>query len=129
MIGRASKLAALSVRSCAAMILLAGCGPVRQRNGGATPAGSADAIERKAEKGPVKLSVRVWPREPRLSDLVDMDVTVESQPDVEIKPPAFGQAVGDFLIRDYSERPAAGRRTQRAHVSTISWSRRTPAST
>jgi hypothetical protein len=35
-----------------------------------------------------------------------MDVTVESQPDVEIKLPAFGQAVGDFLIRDYSERPA-----------------------
>ncbi len=34
-----------------------------------------------------------------------MDVRVESQPDVEIKPPAFGQAVGDFLIRDYSERP------------------------
>ena len=44
--------------------------------------------------------------EPRLSDLVDMDVRVESQPCVEIKPPAFGQAVGDFLIRDYSERPA-----------------------
>jgi hypothetical protein len=33
-----------------------------------------------------------------------MDVTVESQPGVEIKPPAFGQAVGDFLIRDYNER-------------------------
>ena len=55
----------------------------------------------------MKLSVRVWPREPRLSDLVEMDVTVEAQPDVEIKPPAFGQAVGDFLIRDYSERPPA----------------------
>ena len=65
-----------------------------------------NAIERKAEKGPVKLLVRVTPREPRLSDLVDMEVTVESQPDVEIKPPAFGQAVGDFIVRDYSERPA-----------------------
>ena len=54
----------------------------------------------------MKLFVRVSPREPRLSDLVEMDVRVESQPDVEIKPPAFGQAVGDFLIRDYSERPA-----------------------
>ena len=55
----------------------------------------------------MKLAVRVWPREPRLSDLVEMDVTVEAQPEVEIKPPAFGQAVGDFLIRDYSERPPA----------------------
>ena len=34
-----------------------------------------------------------------------MEVRVESLPGVEIKPPAFGQAVGDFLIRDYSERP------------------------
>jgi hypothetical protein len=56
----------------------------------------------------VKLFVRVWPSKPRLSDLVEMDVRVESQPDVEIKPPAFGQAVGDFLIRDYSERPPEG---------------------
>ncbi len=53
----------------------------------------------------MKLSVRVTPREPRLSDLVEMDVTVEGQANVEIKPLAFGQAVGDFLIRDYTERP------------------------
>ena len=81
------------------------------------PSPSADALERSAEKGPVKLSVRVSPREPRLSDLVEMDVTVESQPGVEIKPPAFGQAVGDFLIRDYSERPpeAGDANTRRFH--------------
>jgi len=72
---------------------------------GDLPSPSADAIERSAEKGPVKLLVRVWPSKPRLSDLVEMDVRVESQPDIEIKPPPFGQAVGDFLIRDYSERP------------------------
>ena len=64
------------------------------------------SIERSAEKGPVKLSVTVSPREPRLSDLVDMQVRVAFPPGVEIKPPAFGQAVGDFLVRDYSERPA-----------------------
>jgi hypothetical protein len=66
---------------------------------------SGNVIERRAEKGPVKLYVRVWPRGPRLSDLVEMEVSVESESGVEIKPPAFGQAVGDFLIRDYSERP------------------------
>jgi hypothetical protein len=83
----------------------------------AAPSPPVDAIERKAEKGPVKLSVRVWPREPRLSDLVEMDVIVESQPGVEIKPPAFGQAVGDFLIRDYSERrlDPASATTRRFH--------------
>jgi LPXTG-motif cell wall-anchored protein len=67
----------------------------------------ADALTRTAEKGPVKLSVHVWPRTPRLSDLVEMDVRVESQANVDVKPPAFGQAVGDFLVRDYSERPAS----------------------
>jgi len=86
------------------MILVYGCG-VTARKQGASPAQTGDAIERTARKGAVKLLVRVWPREPRLSDLVEMEVTVESHPDIEIKPPAFGQAVGDFLIRDYSERP------------------------
>jgi hypothetical protein len=95
-------------------IALAGCG-LGNPDQGASPSQSGAAIERSAEKGPVKLSARVSPREPRLSDLVDMDVTVESPPDIEIKPPPFGQAVGDFLIRDYSERPAvagAGNRRQ-----------------
>jgi LPXTG-motif cell wall-anchored protein len=91
---------------CAAMGMgcFAGCGVMRSNSGTSSPQ-SGNAIERRAQKGPVKLTVRVSPREPRLSDLVEMDVTVESQPEVEIKPPAFGQAVGDFLIRDYSERP------------------------
>jgi hypothetical protein len=87
------------------MVLVAGCRGMRSKEG-ASASQSGNAIERSAEKGPVKLFVSVSPREPRLSDLVEMDVGVESQPDVEIKPPAFGQAVGDFLIRDYSERPA-----------------------
>ena len=86
-------------------LALAGCGLGDKPSGSTSQ--SDDAIERTAEKGPVKLVVRVHPSQPRLSDLVEMDVIVESQPDVEIKPPAFGQAVGDFLIRDYSERSRA----------------------
>jgi hypothetical protein len=86
------------------LLVLAGCG-VTGTKGGASAAPAGDKIERTAEKGPVKLFVSVWPRQPRLSDLVEMEVRVETQPQIEIKPPAFGQAVGDFLIRDYSERP------------------------
>jgi hypothetical protein len=101
---------ALGCALCGVTVFLAGCGSLGRKEA-ASPSQPGDAIERRAVKGPVKLFVRVWPREPRLSDLVEMDVTVESQPGVEIKPPAFGQAVGDFLIRDYSERrpePGAG---------------------
>ena len=65
---------------------------------------SADAVERMAEKGPVKLAVHIWPSVPRLSDLVTMEIDVIFPPGVEVKPPAFGEAVGDFLIRDYSEK-------------------------
>ena len=86
----------------AGLVFCAGCGTSRTRD---TASASAGTIDRKAEKGPVKLVVQVSPEKPRLSDLVEMDVRVEAQPEVEIKPPAFGQAVGDFLIRDYSERP------------------------
>lgn len=68
------------------------------------PNAKVDYLERTSEKGPVKLVVRVTPAEPRLSDLVEMDVHVTAPPDVEVKAPAFGQAVGDFLVRDYSEK-------------------------
>jgi hypothetical protein len=98
-----------------AVTFLGGCGAIRNKEGAAQPSAD-DAIERTADKGPVKLFVRVSPRQPRLSDLVAMDVRVESQPGVEIKSPAFGQAVGDFLIRDYSEPPpAAGSQTVRRY--------------
>ncbi len=98
------------------MICCTGCG-LRGSKDGASPSTLANAIEKSATKGPVKLSVRVSPRQPRLSDLVEMDVRVEAEPGVEIKPPAFGQAVGDFLIRDYSERPpeAGAKNVRRFH--------------
>jgi hypothetical protein len=101
--GRRRRLFSVCVLSGA--VTLAGCGDIGRKEG-ASATSSGDPIQRSAQKGPVKLSVQVMPREPRLSDLVEMDVTVEAQPGVEIKAPAFGQAVGDFLIRDYTERPA-----------------------
>lgn len=64
-------------------------------------------LEQVTEKGPVKLTVRFSPRTPRLSELVEMDIEVTTRPNIEIKPPAFGQAVGDFVVRDYTERKDA----------------------
>lgn len=82
-------------------LLLAGCSMIDR--GPIEPA-STDALERVSEKGPVKLVVRLSPRTPRLSDLVELEVEVTAQPDIDIKPPVFGQAVGDFLVRDYTEK-------------------------
>ncbi len=88
------------------LLWLAGCGFSDSKQATTLITGD-ESLERVSEKGPVKLVVRVTPREPRLSDLVQMEVLVTAPPKVEIKPPAFGQAVGDFLVRDYSERTNA----------------------
>lgn len=81
-------------------VLLAGC--TSNPTDALSSAIPTDAVERVTEKGPVKLIVHIWPSVPRLSDLVSMEIEVQYAQGVEVKPPAFGQAVGDFLIRDYS---------------------------
>jgi hypothetical protein len=88
-----------------------GCGGSRVKED-ALHSRPSNVIERSAEKGPVKLTVRLGPREPRLSDLVEMDVEVEAPLGIEIKPLSFGQAVGDFLVRDFSERSPVGGATK-----------------
>jgi len=84
--------------------VLVGCAPARDGKGHVEhPA--AESIVLTSEKGPVDLQVRLWPKEPRLSDLVELEIEVGGEAEVVIRPPAFGDAVGDFLVRDYSERP------------------------
>jgi len=61
-------------------------------------------IERTTEKGPVSMTTRVSPSEPRLSDVVELEIQVTSKDHILVEPPAFAQAVGDFLVLDYSER-------------------------
>jgi hypothetical protein len=110
---------AMCVRIIIAVVSLfvAGCGKTSDPETAAAPA--SEAIQRVAEKGPVKLTVRITPPEPRLSDLVEMEVQVTAEPNVEIKPPAFGAAVGDFLVRDYSERSPKTSTEDSANVRTF----------
>lgn len=61
-------------------------------------------LESSTVSGPVKLTLRASPASPRLSDVVDLEVLVEGKEGVLIEPPSFGQAVGDFLVLDYSEK-------------------------
>lgn len=87
------------------LIAILGCEPVRDSQV-RVERSDAESIVVTNEKGPVDLQVRLWPKEPRLSDLVELEIEVGGEADVVIRPPAFGDAVGDFLVRDYSERPA-----------------------
>jgi len=88
--------------SVACLVLISGCSQSTETSQSGNM--NADSVQRVSEKGPVRLTVTITPAEPRLSDLVEMDVEVTAPPQVEIKPPAFGEAVGDFLVRDYRER-------------------------
>lgn len=65
---------------------------------------AANHLESNTVSGPVKLTLRASPSSPRLSDVVDLEVLVEGKEGVLIEPPSFGQAVGDFLVLDYSEK-------------------------
>lgn len=82
------------------LLLVAGCSR-------STPTAGVDAgkdvISRVSEKGPVRMTARVSPAEPRLSDLVNLEIEVVAPEQIEIKAPTFGNAVGDFLVRDYRE--------------------------
>ena len=99
------------------ILMLPGCNEKSAKPDSSAP---FTGIERIAEKGPVKMTVRFSPKEPRLSDMIDMDLIIEALPDVEIKPPDFGQGVGDFLVRDYTERAGetaagSGKKIRRFH--------------
>jgi len=87
----------------AVLFFVLGCNPPAKRLA-SNALEPSQAIELKSQKGPVSLSVRLSPRSPRLSDLVALELTVEAESGVELKAPAFGDAVGDFLVRDYGER-------------------------
>ena len=85
------------------MIMLVGCSTGRERNVSINRAPS-ESIQLTKEKGPVTMQVRLWPKEPRLSDLVELEIEVGAEVEVVIRSPDFGGAVGDFLVRDYVER-------------------------
>jgi hypothetical protein len=82
------------------LMLLPGCSRSTQTVG--VDVGK-DGISRVSEKGPVRMTVRVSPPEPRLSDLVNLEIEVVGPEQIEIKAPTFGNAVGDFVVRDYHE--------------------------
>lgn len=94
------RVRALSQMLVVLALLLSGCGKdVAEAPGEQAP--KADALVKEVDKGPVHLNVSVSPKAPRLSDLIELTLTAAAEPEVEITPPAFGQAMGEFLIRDY----------------------------
>jgi len=60
-----------------------------------------DSVSSQIERGPVRMVVSASPKSARLSDEVKLTITITSEPDVQIHEPPFGDAIGDFVVRDY----------------------------
>jgi len=84
----------------ACFVLLCGC---EQTTTETTKPVAAKSIKTESERGPVKFTVELTPEKPRLSDEPKLKITIRAEKGVRIEKPPFGQALGDFLIRDFYE--------------------------
>ena len=96
-------------RCCSALVVAAvvvlpsGC--VRRGSEPSPDATEREAaiVESSAERGPVQLHVSLRPGAPRLSDEPVLTLTIRAPRGVDIEKPPFGEAVGEFLVRDFHE--------------------------
>lgn len=83
-----------------------GCGDTPEGSGN-KGTGKSNVLRETAERGPVRLTVTVTPKEPTYADLIKVQIEVSSEPETEVGPPDFGPAAGGFAfkVRDYLEKP------------------------
>ncbi len=84
-------------------ILTAGCDRQADHLNADREVDASASLSTEVERGPVKVTVEVSPEKPRLSDEPRLTLTIRSEPGVRIEKPPFGQAMGDFVIRDFHE--------------------------
>jgi hypothetical protein len=68
-----------------------------------TQSARATSARTEVVRGPVRVVVEAGPLPVRLSDEPKLTVTIEYESGVEIEKPPFGDAVGDFVVRDFRE--------------------------
>ncbi len=82
-------------------LFFCGCNETARTN--KTAAKPSRRARTQVERGPVRVTVEVTPEPSRLSDEPQLTLTIDHEPGVEVKRPPFGDAVGDFIIRDFRE--------------------------
>lgn len=81
--------------------LAAGCADRGAREAG--EAGAFAGIEKKHERGPLQVVVRVSPREPTIADTIELALEVTISEDYAVTMPSFGEKLEQFGIRDFRE--------------------------
>ena len=84
-------------------VLIAGCDSQNTPADADSVRTENSVVKTEVERGPVKFTLEVFPKEPRLSDEPTLTLTIRSEAGVRVEKPPFGQAMGDFVIRDFHE--------------------------
>jgi len=62
----------------------------------------AESIERRSERGPVRVDLVIKPAEPVIGDVIELRLEVRAEAGVEVMMPEFGEALGRFEIIDFA---------------------------
>ena len=101
---RGSRPCPLAAIAAGLGLLLAGCHrAVEQAAAPDGAAGTPGVARTEVERGPVRVTLELAPHPARLSDEPTLTLTVEYQRGVQVRKPPFGEALGDFQVRDFRE--------------------------
>jgi len=94
------------VLACAFACVLASllAGALRAETSDPAEAASADpatSLTSEAARGPLRLRVSLSPREPRIGDMLTLEIEARAESGVEVLMPEFGEALGRFEIVDF----------------------------
>lgn len=86
------------------LVSLVGCAPLDPTEKTTVDAAHKPKVAKtQIERGPVKVMVEVRPAPARLSDEPKLTLLIEHQQGVTVEKLPFGEAIGDFVIRDFHE--------------------------
>ena len=96
------------VSVCLVILFSLGCQFTEQSNTLDVSSQENQSITQSVEDKGVSLSVVIRPKTPKLSELVELTISITHPGSTVVESPVFGQSVGDFAVRDYSERTSKG---------------------
>lgn len=99
---RAWSIAALACLTAA----IVGCSSSAPESDAVSTDTAEASKQTQVERGPVRVTVKVSPHPARLSDEPELRLIIDAQAGVDVKKPPFGEALGEFVIRNFrSELP------------------------